>query len=94
VRGERVAGRVRVSVAPERLPAGDPLAGAGSDSALVLETDLMGEIALIERGGTVDQTAYGLLADLLALVTPAVPPAGARRGRAARPADPRRRRVP
>jgi homoserine dehydrogenase len=73
VRGERTRGRVRVSVAPERLRAGDPLAGAGSDSALVLRTDLMGEIALIEKGGTVDQTAYGLLADLLALARPAGP---------------------
>jgi homoserine dehydrogenase len=58
---------VRVAVAPERLSAGDPLAGSGSDSALVVGTDLMGEIALIERGGTVDQTAYGVLADLVAL---------------------------
>jgi hypothetical protein len=33
----------------------------------------MGEIALIEKGGTVDQTAYGLLADLLALARPAGP---------------------
>jgi homoserine dehydrogenase len=67
VRGEREGRRVRVAVAPERLSAGDPLAGSGSDSALVVGTDLMGEIALIERGGTVDQTAYGVLADLVAL---------------------------
>jgi homoserine dehydrogenase len=67
VRGRRVDAAVRVDVSPERLSAGDPLAGSGSDSALVLETDLMGEIALVEKGGTVDQTAYGVLADLLAL---------------------------
>lgn len=70
VRGERHGRRVRVSVGPERLPAGDPLAGSGSDSALVIDTDLMGEIALVERGGTVDQTAYGILADLLFLAAP------------------------
>ena len=64
-RAVRVWGAVRVSVAPEALPAGDPLCGAGSDSALVLETDLMGEIAVLERGGTVEQTAYGLLSDLV-----------------------------
>ncbi len=64
-RAERVRGGVRVSVAPESLPASDPLCGAGSDSALVLETDLAGEIAVLERGGTVEQTAYGLLADLV-----------------------------
>ena len=67
VRGARRGGRVNVRVWPERIPDGDPLAGAGSDSALVLETDLMGEIALVERGGTVDQTAYAILSDLLAI---------------------------
>jgi homoserine dehydrogenase len=67
VRAERAGRRVRVSVSPERLRAADPLAGAGSDSALVLETDLMGQIAIVERGGTVDQTAYGVLSDLLAV---------------------------
>src|SRR5262249_20062616 len=36
-RGSRQGGRVRIAVAPERLAAGDPLCGAGSDSALVLE---------------------------------------------------------
>jgi homoserine dehydrogenase len=67
VRGARRGGRVSVRVGPERLRADDPLAGAGSDSALVLSTDLMGEIALVERGGTVDQTAYAILSDLLAV---------------------------
>lgn len=65
VRGERMAGRVRVRVAPERLPLGDPLCGSGPDAALVLETDLMGEVGVFERGATVDQTAYALLSDLL-----------------------------
>jgi homoserine dehydrogenase len=66
-RARRANRRVRVSVGPEKLPAGDPLCGAGSDSALVLETDLMGEIAVLERGGTVEQTAYGLLSDLITI---------------------------
>jgi homoserine dehydrogenase len=65
VRGERRRGRVRVSVAPERIPFGDPLSGSGPDAALVLETDLMGEIGVFERGATVDQTAYAILSDLL-----------------------------
>jgi homoserine dehydrogenase len=52
-------------VRPERVPFGDPLAGAGPDAVLVLSTDLMGEIGVLERGATVDQTSYGLLSDLL-----------------------------
>ena len=68
VRGVRSSGRVRVSVAPERIPLGDPLAGSGPDAALVFATDLMGEIGVFERGATVDQTAYALLSDLLEIV--------------------------
>jgi homoserine dehydrogenase len=90
VRGERRGGRVRVSVAPERIPFGDPLSGSGPDAALVLETDLMGEIGVFERGATVDQTAYAVLSDLLEVVrarrlsssgTAASTAAGASRGR-------------
>jgi homoserine dehydrogenase len=65
VRGERMGGRARVRVAPERIPLGDPLCGSGPDAALVLETDVMGEIGVLERGATVDQTAYAVLSDLL-----------------------------
>lgn len=68
VRGVRQGRRVRVSVAPERVPLGDPLSGSGPDAALVLETDLMGEIGVFERGATVDQTAYALLSDLIQVV--------------------------
>ena len=68
VRGERKQGRVAVRVAPERIPIGDPLSGSGPDAALVLETDLMGEIGVFERGATVDQTAYAVLSDLLEVV--------------------------
>jgi homoserine dehydrogenase len=68
VRGVRQGRRVRVSVAPERIPFGDPLSGSGPDAALVLETDLMGEIGVFERGATVDQTAYALLSDLLHVI--------------------------
>jgi homoserine dehydrogenase len=65
VRGERKAGRVRVSVRPESVPLGDPLVGDGADNVLMIATDLMGEIGVVERGSTVDQTAYALLSDLL-----------------------------
>ena len=67
-RGVRSQRRVRVSVAPERIPLGDPLAGSGPDAALVFETDLLGEIGVFERGATIDQTAYALLSDLLEIV--------------------------
>jgi homoserine dehydrogenase len=68
VRGVRDGTRVRVSVAPEPVPFGDPLSGSGPDAALVLETDLMGEIGVFERGATVDQTAYALLSDLVQVI--------------------------
>jgi homoserine dehydrogenase len=68
VRGVRSKGRVRVTVAPERIPLGDPLSGSGPDAALLFGTDLMGEIGVFERGATVDQTAYALLSDLLEIV--------------------------
>jgi homoserine dehydrogenase len=67
VRGARRGRSVRVAVAPERVPLGDPLSGPGADAALVLETDLMGEIAVVERGGSIDQTAYALLSDLVTI---------------------------
>jgi homoserine dehydrogenase len=63
-RAESRRGRVVASVGPERVPLGDPLAGGGSDAALVFTTDLAGEIGVVQRGGTVDQTAYALFADL------------------------------
>jgi homoserine dehydrogenase len=63
-RGWREGRRVRLSVAPEALPEGDLLA-ARADGALVLETDLMGEVGLSEGPGGVEQTAYALLADLI-----------------------------
>ena len=65
----RVAGRgVRVSVAPEALALDDALSVVGADAVLVLETELLGEIGIIEGGGGVDQTAFGVLSDLLRLV--------------------------
>jgi homoserine dehydrogenase len=87
VRGARKGSGVRVRVAPERIPLGDPLSGSGPDAALVLETDLMGEIGVFERGATVDQTAYALLSDLLEVASRnrATRPAGSSRSRASSP---------
>ena len=76
----------------------DLLAGLdGPQNAIVLETDLLGDIAIVELGSGLTQTAYALLADLVAVartVTPRtratrrsprrVPPGGTRSGRARR----------
>lgn len=67
VRGTRKGGRVRVSVAPERVPLGDLLVSPGADGVLVLDTDLMAEVGIWEGAGGVDQTAYALLSDLVAV---------------------------
>ena len=67
-RATRARQGVRVSVAPERVPVGDFLVSAGSDGALVLATDLMGEVGIWEGAGGVDQTAYALLSDLMAIL--------------------------
>ncbi len=68
VRGTRKGRRVRISVGPEAVPLSDPLAQGGPDAVLILETDVMGEIGVIERGMSLDQTAYALLSDLLQIV--------------------------
>ena len=68
VRGVRDGRRVRVSVAPEALAQDDLLVSRGADGVLVLETDLMGEIGLWEGRGGVDQTAYAVHADLVAVL--------------------------
>jgi len=65
VRGERRGRRVFVAVAPAPVVLGDPLAGRGGDAVLLLRTDLGGEIGVLQSGGTVDQTSYAVLADLL-----------------------------
>jgi homoserine dehydrogenase len=55
-------------VSLEELPAGDLLAGiSGTANALVLQTDLLGEVAITQLGGDLTQTAYALLSDLIAI---------------------------
>jgi homoserine dehydrogenase len=64
VRNGQALGRV----APEELAAGDLLATLdGQQNALVLQTDLLGEIAIVQRGSGLTQTAYALLSDLVAV---------------------------
>ena len=69
VRGERTGRSVRVTVGPERIPVGDLLVTPGCDGVVVLDTNLMGEIGIWEGAGGVDQTAYALLSDLIAITS-------------------------
>jgi homoserine dehydrogenase len=62
------SGSVRVTVAPHELPATDLLAGLrGMANALVLRTDLLGEIAIHQMDGSLTQTAYALLSDIITI---------------------------
>ena len=61
-RGDAVAARV----APELLPASDPLASLrGQANALILRTDLLGEVAITQLDGSLTATAYALVSDLV-----------------------------
>ncbi len=63
---KRTAGAVATSVRPIELPAGDLLAGLrGVANALILQTDLLGDIAMTQLAGGLTQTAYALLSDLV-----------------------------
>ena len=61
----RQGGKVKARVAPEVLDASDPLFPISDlQNALYLETDLLGEIGIVQRSGDLTQTAYALLTDL------------------------------
>jgi homoserine dehydrogenase len=54
-----------VRVEPEMLDPGDPLASLGKlENALFLRTDLLGELGIVQRTSSLQQTAYALLSDL------------------------------
>lgn len=65
-RADRSAVGVSLVVRPELVPR-ESLFGslAGTSNALVIKTDLMGEIAVVEKDPGVEQTAYALLSDLI-----------------------------
>jgi homoserine dehydrogenase len=59
---------VVTAVRPVELPESDLLAGLrGMANALVLQTDLLGEIAICQLSGSLTQTAYALLSDLVTI---------------------------
>ena len=67
-RAGRNGGGVSAHVAPEELADDDLLAGLeGQQNAIIFHTDLLGEVAIVQRGGGLTQTAYALLSDLLTI---------------------------
>jgi homoserine dehydrogenase len=67
----RDGGGVSARVEPRELDPAHPFARLeGADSILRLHTDLMGRISILEESPGLDGTAYGVLGDLLTLVSP------------------------
>jgi homoserine dehydrogenase len=61
----RQGGKVKARVEPELLDHHDPLANlVDLNNALYLATDLLGEVGIVQRGGSLTQTAYALLSDV------------------------------
>jgi len=64
----REAGRVVGRVAPEEVPESDLLATLrGMQNALVVDTDLLGRVAITQLDAGLTQTSYALLSDLIAV---------------------------
>jgi homoserine dehydrogenase len=54
-----------IRVEPEVLDASDPLAALGPlENALYLRTDLLGDVGIVQRTSSLQQTAYALLSDV------------------------------
>jgi homoserine dehydrogenase len=68
------SGSVTITVEPLELPTSDLLASLdGKANALVLDTNMLGEIAICQLGGSLTHTAYALLSDLVTVRTRPVP---------------------
>jgi homoserine dehydrogenase len=66
----RNGGKIVGKVAPEELEIFDPLAAIrGLSNILIINTDTMRELAIVENNPTVEQTAFALFADLVTLLT-------------------------
>jgi homoserine dehydrogenase len=63
---EHLEGGLKASVAPEMVPAGSPLYHVdGTTSVVQFETDVLGQLSIIEADPGPHTTAYGLLADFI-----------------------------
>jgi homoserine dehydrogenase len=64
----RRSGRLESRVEPELLDTSDPLASLGPlENALYLRTDILGEVGIVQRSSSLQQTAYALLSDLTSI---------------------------
>ena len=67
-RVERQGERIVASVSPMKLPITDPLANVGgATNAITYETALIGPVTLVGAGAGGQETAAGILADILAI---------------------------
>jgi len=74
-RAYRRGSRIFAKVEPEELEVSDPLASIrGLSNILILNTDTMRELAIIENSPGVDQTAYACFSDLITLLRGTPPP--------------------
>ena len=79
---ENASGKVRARVRLVELPETDLLAQLeGQQNAIVLQTDVLGEVAIVQRGSGLTQTAYGLVADLVSVARQINPSVASRRAR-------------
>ena len=79
----REDGAVTARVGPQELPEDDLLAGLeGQQNGIIFHTDLLGEMAVVQRGSGLTQTAYALLSDLIAIAKDVSGRPDVRRGRA------------
>ncbi len=63
---EWLDGQLQARVAPEEVPANDPLFRLyGTTSAIQIKTDTLNQLTLLETAPTPAQTAFGVLADLI-----------------------------
>jgi homoserine dehydrogenase len=75
-------GRVRAHVAPVDVDGADLVARLEEQqNALIIETDLLGEIAVVQRSAGLTQTAYALVSDLAAIAADLSAPRERRRAR-------------
>ncbi|MBQ8151809.1 MAG: hypothetical protein IJ070_03480 [Firmicutes bacterium] len=68
-RAYRKGGDMKISVKPERISRFDSYASvSGTSLAVSITTDLMGTMTIIEESADVEQTGYGVFADLLTII--------------------------